>query len=66
MRELNCVIIPHSKGWLLTVGARPRGWFPCKHSALRAAIAEAQSGRAAGVYTSVKIQHRPKAVHEFF
>ena len=57
MRELNCVIRPNSQGWLLTVGNRRRVWFPSKDSALRAAIAEAQRGRASGFYSSVKVRH---------
>jgi hypothetical protein len=59
MRELNCVIVPNSQGWLLLVGLHRRGWFPSKDTALRAAIVEAQRGRAAGFYSSVKVQHRP-------
>jgi hypothetical protein len=57
MRELNCVIRPSSHGWLLTVGDRRRVWFASKDSALRAAIVEAQRGRAAGFYSSVKVRH---------
>jgi hypothetical protein len=53
MRELNCVIMPNSQGWLLMVGAHRRGWFPSKDRALLAAIVEAQRGRAAGFYSSV-------------
>jgi hypothetical protein len=58
MRELNCVIIPESPGWLLIVGVHRRGWFASKDRALRAAIGEAQKGRASGLFTSVKVQHR--------
>jgi len=57
MRELNCVIMANSQGWLLTVGTRRGVWFPSKDTALRAAIVEAQAGRAAGFYSSVKVQH---------
>jgi hypothetical protein len=57
MRELNCVILPKSPGWLLIVGAHRRGWFASKDRALRAAIGEAQKGRAIGFFTSVKVQH---------
>jgi hypothetical protein len=58
MRELNCVIIPKSSGWVLTVGAHRRGWFANKDRALRAAIVEAQKGRTIGFFTAVKVQHR--------
>jgi hypothetical protein len=56
MRELSCVIVPNSRGWLLIVGAHRRGWFPSRDAALRAAIVEAQRSRAAGVYSSVKVR----------
>jgi hypothetical protein len=56
MRELSCVIVPNSRGWLLIVGAHRRGWFPSRDAALRAAIVEAQRGRAAGFYSSVKVR----------
>jgi hypothetical protein len=56
MRELSCVIVPNSRGWLLVVGAQRRGWFPSRDAALRAAIVEAQRGRAAGFYSSVKVR----------
>ena len=57
MRELNCVVTPSSRGWLLIVGSHHRGWFPSKDGALQAAIAEAQRSRTCGVYSSVKVQH---------
>ena len=56
MRELSCVIVPNSRGWLLIVGAQRRGWFPTRDAALRAAIVEAQRGRTAGFYSSVKVR----------
>jgi hypothetical protein len=56
MRELSCVVVPKSRGWLLVVGAERRGWFPSRDAALRAAIVEAQRGRAAGFYSSVKVR----------
>jgi hypothetical protein len=56
MRELSCVIVPNSRGWLLVVGAQRRGWFASRDAALRAAIVEAQRGRAAGFYSSVKVR----------
>jgi hypothetical protein len=62
MRELNCVIMPNAKGWLLMVGSHRRGWFPTKGGALRAAIVEAQRGRAAGFYSSVRVQHETSTV----
>jgi len=55
MRELSCVIVPYSRGWLLIVGAQRRGWFPSRDAALRAAIVEAERGRTAGFYSSVKV-----------
>ena len=56
MRELSCVIVPYSRGWLLIVGAQRRGWFPSRDAALRAAIVEAERGRTAGFYSSVKVR----------
>ena len=56
MRELNCLVVPNSQGWLLIVGAHRHGWFPSRGAALRAAIVEAQRGRALGFYSSVKVR----------
>ena len=61
MSELACLIIRNTHGWLLTVGAHTRRAYPCKNSALRAAMAEAQKGRAAGFYTSVKVLAGPSS-----
>jgi len=55
MRELNCVVRPDSRGWCVMVGNRLHGRFQRKDDAVRVAIAEAQKGRAAGLYTTVNV-----------
>jgi hypothetical protein len=66
MRELNCVVMPSSQGWFLSVGGRLHGCFNGKDQALRAAIIEAQKGRAAGLFSTVKVQHGRSSVQEPF
>ena len=60
MRELNCVVMPNSEGWCLRVRDHLHGRFASKGEALRAAIVEAEKGRAAGFYSLVTVQHGTK------
>jgi hypothetical protein len=57
MRELNCVVRLDSGGWCVIVCNTLRGRYGSKDEAIRAAIVEAQKGRAAGLYAAVKVQH---------
>ena len=56
MRELNCLVRPDQRGWCVITRNRLHGRFHRKDDAIRAAIGEARKARAAGFYTTVKVQ----------
>jgi hypothetical protein len=59
VRELNCFVRPDPQGWCVIIRNCLHGRFHTKDDALRSAISEARKARAAGFYTTVKIQHEP-------
>jgi hypothetical protein len=56
MRELHCLVRPDPRGWCVITRNRLHGRFHSKEDAIRAAIGEARKARAAGFYTTVKVQ----------